>query len=481
MKRYPTVWEALIEASTGGLDPVGLVEEAYRAIASWEPGVNAFITLRPRHEALEEARESLERIEAGRPRPLEGVPVAVKDNIWVRGLPATAGSRFLETFRPPYDAHVVERLRGAGAIIVGKTNMDEYAMGSTGENSGYGPTRNPWDPSRVPGGSSSGSAAALAYGGAMLALGSDTGGSVRLPAAYTATVALRPTYGAVSRRGLIPYANSMDQIGPMARSVRDVALLYSIIAGGDPGDSTSVDHEPPDPWSLEPAMPENLRICSLRGVVEASEEPVRVEYEQLLARLESQGVRVEEVDLPLLDAALPAYYTIAMAEAASNLARYDGGLYPCRGVEAKTWRELNVEAREACFGREVKRRIVMGVLVLSEGYRDEYYLLAARVRRLIAEAVWKAASECILAMPTATVLPPRLGERAGDPLALYAMDLSTVLASLAGVPALSLPIGFRHGLPVGLQLMAGRWGERLLFEAGLLVEELTGLAGVVAG
>ena len=482
MRRPPSIAWAVEEARSGGLDPLGLLEEVLGEIARWEPLVNAYISIDSPGSLWERAAESLERIRSGTPRPLEGVPVAVKDNISTSWLPTTAGSLFLRGYKPPYNAHVVERLLDAGAIIVGKTNMDEFAMGSTGEYSAYGPTRNPWDPSRVPGGSSSGSAAALAYGGALGALGSDTGGSVRLPASYTATVGLKPTYGAVSRRGLVPYANSLEQIGPMARSVRDLAILYSVIAGPDPLDATSMDYEPPDPWGLEPLEPGEARLCSIREVSRAAEEGVSRVYERLLAKLESLGVVVEEVDLgPVSSVVLESYYTIAMAEAASNLARYDGGLYPCPGVPGRSWEELVVSSREACLGREVKRRILMGTLVLSEGYRDEYYVLATRARRLVRDRVLSLTRDCILATPTSTVLPPRLGERAGDPLALYAMDVATVIANLAGVPALSLPAGFHEGLPVGLQLMAAPWREDLLFRAGLLVEEATGLSGVAAG
>jgi len=470
-----------LEAYRRGSSVAKAVEQALAAIQAWEPRVNAFITVEDRERLLEAAARAEEAYRQGSPRPLEGVVVAVKDNISTSWLPTTAGSRFLESYTPPYNAFVVDRLLEAGAIIVGKTNMDEFAMGSTGENSAFGPTRNPWDLERVPGGSSSGSGAVLAYGGAHLALGSDTGGSVRLPAAWTLTVALKPTYGAVSRRGLIPYANSLEQIGPMGRSVRDVALLYSVIAGPDPLDATSIDYRPPDPWRLEPAEPRRLRLCLAEDVLEASDPLVAGRVEDVLAGLERLGVGVERVRLGFTSYVLPTYYTIAMAEAASNLARYDGVLYPCRGVEAPGWERLVVESREACLGREVKRRILMGVFVLSEGYRDEYYMMAARARRLIRDRLLELTSKCLVVTPTATVLPPRLGEKTGDPTAMYMLDVATVTANLAGVPALSLPAGLARGLPVGLQLMGPPMGEELLFRAGLLVEEVTGLAGVVAG
>ena len=467
------------QLASGVYNPVERLEEALYLISRLEEEVNAFITLLPEERLREEAREAQRRILEGKARPLEGVLVAVKDNISVRGLRATAGSKMLSCYKPPYNAHVVERLVDAGAIIVGKTNMDEFAMGSTGEYSAYGPTRNPWDMGRVPGGSSSGSAAALAYAAVDLALGSDTGGSIRLPAAFTATVGLKPTYGAVSRRGLIPYANSLEQIGPMARSVRDLALLYSVIAGRDPLDATSIDYQPPDPYTLEPRDPEAVRLCVPEEIIDASEAPVKAAFEGLLSRLEAQGATIEYFRAPWTSLVLPAYYTIAMAEAASNLARYDGSLYPCHDSRARTWEELNVEARTRLFGPEVKRRIAMGVLVLSEGYRDEYYVKAAKIRRLVRDRVLGIVRECIIGQPTSPVLPPRLGERLGDPLQLYALDISTVTANLAGVPALQLPVSVEP-LPVGAQLMARPRGEVDLFELGLLVEEITGLAGVSA-
>ncbi len=470
-------YELVQLAREGSYDPLSRLEEALRAIRRWEDRVNAFITIRDRGGLEEDARKSLERIERGSPRPLEGVLVGVKDNISTSFLPTTAASRILECYKPPYNAEVVDRLLHAGAIVVGKTNMDEFAMGSTGEYSAYGPTRNPLDPERVPGGSSSGSAAALAYSAVDLALGSDTGGSIRLPASYTGLVGLKPTYGAVSRRGLIPYANSLEQIGPMARSVRDVALLYSVIAGRDPWDSTTMDYEPPDPWSLEPLTPREARICVAARVLEYTDEDVRRVFMDFIARLDSEGYHVEEVEAGFYDHVLPAYYTIAMAEAASNLARYDGGLYPCNRPGARTWEELNVESRSRLLGPEVRRRIVMGVLVLSEGYRDEYYVLAARVRRLVRDRLATLTRDCLVVHPTAVTPPPRLGERLGDPRRMYALDIATVTANLAGVPALTVPVGEYQGLPVGAQFMAAPWREDLLFRMGLAVEEITGGAG----
>ncbi len=480
MRRAPGIAELLEAYANGDLDPVEHAARVLEEIRRWEPRVNAFISLEDPELVMEAAEEAARRWRRGEARPLEGILVGVKDNISTSFLPTTAASRMLDPYVPPYNATVVDRLLERGAIIHGKLNLDEFAMGSTGEFSAFGPTRNPWSLDRVPGGSSSGSGACLAYGGCDGALGSDTGGSVRLPAAYTATVGLKPTYGLVSRRGLIPYGNSLEQISPMARSVRDVAILLEAIAGWDPGDATSLRVEPPRLSSLEPAEPGEVRVCVPRGLPELAEEPVRRAFYSLLERLESEGASVGEVELRGVERALPAYYTIALAEAASNLARYDGTLYPMRGESGDYWRYV-AEARGRGFGFEVKKRILMGVYVLSEGYRDEYYVAATKLRRLVRDEVLRATRGCVLATPASPVPPPRLGERIGDPLKLYAMDVYTVIANLAGVPALVQPMGFHEGLPLGVQFIAGRLGEPQLVRLGLLVEEVTGLRGVVAG
>ncbi len=481
MRKLPTASELLEEFRNGSLDPVDHAERVLGEIERWEAKVNAYITIEAREAVIAQAEEAEERYRRGEARPLEGVLVAVKDNISTSFMPTTAASRMLEGYVPPFNATVVDRLLEAGAIVVGKANMDEFAMGSTSEFSAFGPVRNPWDLERVPGGSSGGSAACLAYGGCDLSLGSDTGGSIRLPAAYTATVGLKPTYGLVSRYGLIPYGNSLEQIGPMARSVRDVALLLEVIGGWDPKDATSLRVKPPRLSALEPAEPGSLRLCVPREMVEGAEEPVAKVFWRLMERLDSEGFEVEEARLPSASKALPAYYTIALAEAASNLARYDGGLYPRGDVEpGDYWRHV-AEARARGFGWEVKKRIVLGSYVLSEGYRDEYYVAATKVRRLVRDEVLRLARRCVIASPAAPILPPRLGERITDPLLLYAMDVYTVVANLAGVPALAMPAGFHHGLPVGVQFMAGKLEEDRLVRLGLFVEELTGLRGVAAG
>ncbi|MCE4625161.1 MAG: Asp-tRNA(Asn)/Glu-tRNA(Gln) amidotransferase subunit GatA [Desulfurococcales archaeon] len=473
---FESAWRLKEEMISGDLDPVEHAAHVLERIRRWEGSVHAYLSLRREDEILGDTGRAVERLRSGKARPLEGLLVAVKDNIMTLDLPTTAASKMLKGFKPGYEATVVERLRAAGAIITGKTNMDEFAMGSTTELSAYGPTRNPVDLERVPGGSSGGSAAVLAYGGADLALGSDTGGSIRLPASFTGTVGLKPTYGAVSRYGLIPYANSLEQIGPMGRSVRDVALLFSVIAGWDPRDATTLRRTGwVDPENLAPLDPHSLRICTPEELLEGTDASVAKRFDSLLGELEESGAVVEEVRIPVLREALPAYYTIAMAEAASNLARYDGSLYPCRpSTRPRSWEELVERTRTECFGSEVKRRILMGVYVLSEGYRDQFYLAATRIRRLIRNAMMAATRRCIVASPTGPVPAPRLGERIGDPLKLYALDVQTVTANLAGIPSLSQPMGRVMGLPVGVQWMGPSMGEETLLRLGLLVEEVLG-------
>ncbi|MCS7107025.1 MAG: Asp-tRNA(Asn)/Glu-tRNA(Gln) amidotransferase subunit GatA [Acidilobaceae archaeon] len=470
-------WQEL-EKIREGRDVVGHVEEVLARVEKWEGEVKAYISLeipellRQRGEELERRLRKGEKV-----GKLAGLLVSVKDNICTTALPTTAGSRMLDGYVSPYNATVVERLLAEDAIVIGKTNLDEFAMGSTTELSAFWPTRNPWDLTRVPGGSSGGSASSLAYGGADLSLGSDTGGSARLPAAYTATVGLKPTYGLVSRYGLIPYGNSLEQISPMARSVRDVALLLEVIGGWDARDATSLRVGSPV-FSLEPAEARGQKICLVKEMVEGAEEPVEKLFWNVVEKLSSEGAELEEVRIPVLSKALPTYYTIAFAEAASNLARYAGIFYPSKGSSG-IWEEYVGEARAKGFGREVKRRILMGVYALSEGFRDEFYVAATRVRRAIRDEVLKLTRRCIIAAQASPILPPRIGERLDDPLKLYYMDMYTVVANLAGVPALVQPIGFSHGLPVGIQWIAGPLEEQKLISLGLLVESLTGLAGVM--
>ncbi len=481
MRRLKQAWELARDFREGVEDPVEHAYKVLEAIGRWEGVVNAYISLESPDLVVEEAERVARGIRAGeRVGRLAGLLVSVKDNICTSFLPTTAGSRMLDPYIPPFNATVVERLLGEDAIIIGKTNLDEFAMGSTTELSAFGPTRNPWDPGRVPGGSSGGSAASLAYGGSDLSLGSDTGGSARLPAAYTATVGFKPTYGLVSRYGLIPYGNSLEQISPMARSVRDVALLLDVIGGWDPLDATSLRVDKPRTFTASKADPRRVTICVVKELAEGADEVIERAYWRILKRLESEGVELREEELPIASKALPAYYTIAFAEASSNLARYDGVFYPMKGG-GSSWDEDVELARMKGFGREVKKRILMGVYALSEGYRDEYYVAATKIRRVLRDEVLRITRNCIIASQASPILPPRLGERLDDPLKLYAMDVYTVIANLAGVPALVQPIEFHNGLPIGIQWMGKPLGEEELVSLGLLVEELTGLAGVVVG
>ena len=405
------------------------------------------------------------------------IPIALKDVISTRGVETTAGSRILSGYVPVFDATVAARCKGAGLTLLGKTNTDEFAMGSSTENSAYGPSRNPWDPSRVPGGSGGGTAAAVSAGLAPWGLGSDTGGSIKQPSALCGNVGLRPTYGTVSRYGVVAFASSLDQIGPVAKTVRDVALLYRIVSGRDPADSTTVDLPAPV------ALPADERLDGLRiGVprqavaLEATEPGVRESFEAALALAEELGAQVGECDLPLsFDYGLPCYYLIAPAEASSNLARYDGVRYGTRS-EGETYRDMVERTRDEGFGDEPKRRIMLGTYALSAGYYDAYYGQAQKVRTLIVRE-HAAAFEMfdVLATPTSPTVAFPIGDRAADPLAMYACDLLTIPSCLAGLPGLNVPCGFSEGLPVGLQLIGPQFGENALFHAGHAVERALGL------
>lgn len=453
------------------------LEAIYDRIRKVEAKVRSYITLRSREEVEREAEKVVKRLKQGEDLALAGIAVAVKDNISTRGIRTTCASRMLENYVPPYDATAVKLLKESGAVIIGKTNMDEFAMGSTTETSAFFPTRNPWDLERVPGGSSGGSAAALAAGEASLALGSDTGGSVRCPAAFTATVGLKPTYGLVSRFGLIAYASSLDQIGPMARTVADVALLLSVIAVHDPKDSTSIPRNGKiDYYSklgeLMSSRP-RLRIAVVKELWRGLEEDVERVLHRILDRICGEHT-CDEVSIPITRYALPAYYIIAMAEASSNLARYDGLRYGLHvDVEGRSWIEVFTKVRSRGFGFEVKKRIALGAFILSAGYQEQYYIRALRVRRLLKnefDRVFKRFD--LVALPSMPIKPPRLGEAITDPIKLYTMDIDTVIANLIGSPAISVPAGLAASLPVGIQFMGPPLSEEKLLYAGALVEEL---------
>jgi aspartyl-tRNA(Asn)/glutamyl-tRNA(Gln) amidotransferase subunit A len=398
------------------------------------------------------------------------VPIAIKDNICTAGLTTTAGSRLLETFVPPYDATVITRLEQAGAIIVGKTNCDEFAMGSSTENSAYGPSRNPWAIDRIPGGSSGGSAVAVAAGMTPVALGSDTGGSIRQPAAMCGIVGLKPTYGRVSRYGLIAYASSLDQIGPLAHTAYDAALVLNAIAGPDPHDSTGAPENVPDYTQALTGDVRGLRIGVPRGIVEQGvDEDVSKAFFEAVEVLRGRGAEVADIDLPHATYAIPTYYLVATAEASSNLARYDGVRYGFRAPgEYRDLQTMYRRTRDQGFGAEVKRRIMLGTYVLSAGYYDAYYLKAQQVRTLIGRD-YEAAFETVdtVAMPTSPMTAFRLGERVEDPLQMYLADVFTVSANLAGLPAISVPCGFsRERLPIGLQLTGRMFDEATLLKIG---------------
>ena len=424
---------------------------------------NTFITI-AEDQSLMRAR-SLDSGESG--GKLSGVPIAIKDNISTKNIQTTCASHILEGYIPPYDATVITRLYNEGAIVIGKTNMDEFAMGTSTESSYFGPTRNPHNPDCVPGGSSGGSAATVAAGEVAISLGSDTGGSVRCPASFCGVVGLKPTYGAVSRYGLVSYANSLEQIGPIASNVRDVALLYSVIAGHDPGDSTSV-----------PVDTEIEIDCDLRGLVigvpdqyfgEGIDPDVEKAVWNGIHHLEAEGATYREIDMPHTGYALPSYYIIAMSEASSNLARFDGMRYGLR-TEDKDWSTTFSEVRALGFGEEVKRRIILGTFSLSAGYHDKYYLKALKVRTLVKQDFDSAFENVdVLVAPTMPMPAFRIGELV-DPLSQYLADVNTVPVNLAGVPSVSVPCGSTHGLPIGMQIIGRHFDESRILGVAAAVE-----------
>jgi aspartyl-tRNA(Asn)/glutamyl-tRNA(Gln) amidotransferase subunit A len=464
-----------VELTQAHLDRIATVD------GDADQGVHAFLHV-DTEGALQQAQASDERRSRGTPAShLDGVPVAVKDILATRGLPTTCGSRILAGWVPPYDATVVQRLRAAGLPILGKTNMDEFAMGSSTEHSAYGPTRNPWDLTRIPGGSGGGSAAAVAAFEAPLAIGTDTGGSIRQPAAVTGTVGVKPTYGGVSRYGLVALASSLDQAGPVTRTVLDAALLHEVIGGHDPCDSTSIDE--PLPALVEAARDGDvagLRVGVVRELGGEGYQPgVRARFDEVVALLSGAGAEVVEVSCPHFDYALGAYYLILPSEASSNLAKFDAMRYGLRvrpdGVESPSAEQVMSATRAAGFGDEVKRRIILGTYALSSGYYDAYYGSAQKVRTLIARDFAAAFEQAdVLLSPTAPTTAFPLGERIDDPLAMYLNDIATIPANLAGVPGISVPAGLAEedGLPVGVQVLAPALADDRLYRVGAVIESL---------
>ncbi len=477
MKHYQlTIHEASDRLATGEFSAVELTQAVLERILAVDNDVKAYLTLTP-EEALAQARTADKRRAAGEDAPLLGIPLAIKDVLCTQGIPTTCGSRILENFIPPYDATAVARLKAAGAIILGKTNVDEFAMGSSTENSAFFTTHNPWDLSRVPGGSSGGSGAAVAADECLGALGTDTGGSVRQPAAFCGVVGLKPTYGRVSRYGLVAFASSLDQIGVLTKNVTDAALLLGVIAGHDPRDSTSMDVPVPD---YNGGLQDNNGLEGTRvGVpkeyfIEGMQPEVEMAARAAVDQLADLGAEIIEVSLPHTDYALPVYYLIAPAEASANLARYDGVRYGLR-VDGDGLIGMYKASRGQGFGPEVKRRIMLGTYALSAGYYDAYYLKAQKARTLI-KADFDATFEQVevIVAPTSPTTAFRIGEKTDDPLQMYLSDVFTLSMNLAGICGLSLPCGFdTDGLPIGMQVMGPAFGEEAVLRVAHAYEQAT--------
>jgi aspartyl-tRNA(Asn)/glutamyl-tRNA(Gln) amidotransferase subunit A len=457
------------------ISSIELTEAVFERIEKVEDKVKAYVTL-TKAEALQQARAADERIKNNENvTPLTGIPIAVKDNMCTQGVLTTCSSRILANYIPPYDATVVDKLKKAGAVILGKTNMDEFAMGSSTENSGMHPTHNPWDTDTVPGGSSGGSAAAVAADEAVLATGSDTGGSIRQPASFCGVVGFKPTYGRVSRYGLVAFASSLDQIGPITKDVTDTAILMNFLAGHDPKDSTSVDRPVPD---YRKALIGNVKKTKIGYVKElfgkGMEKEIKAAVKLAMKKFEELGAELVEISMPTFEYAVATYYLIAPAEASSNLARYDGVKFGHRNKEAKDMLSMYYETRREGFGPEVKRRIMLGTYALSAGYYDAYYLKALKVRTLIKQDFEKAFKKCeVLISPTSPTAAFKIGEKAADPLSMYLSDIATIPVNLAGLPAISLPCGSSNGLPIGFQIMGKAFDEETVLRAAFAFEQNT--------
>ncbi|MBN1805387.1 MAG: Asp-tRNA(Asn)/Glu-tRNA(Gln) amidotransferase subunit GatA [Sedimentisphaerales bacterium] len=467
------------KVTAGQMSSLEVTKAVFERIEKLEPVIGAYISTFP-DMALEKAADVDKRVAAGQPvGQLAGVPVAIKDNMCTAFGATTCASKILENFHAPYNATVVEKLLAADAVIVAKANMDEFAMGSSTENSGLKQTVNPWDTSRVPGGSSGGSCAAVAGGLCFAALGSDTGGSIRQPASFCGIVGLKPTYGRVSRFGLVAFGSSLDQIGPVTKDVSDSALMMNVIAGHDPSDSTSVDENISPVCDYLEKLDEpvsNLKIAIILQFAAGADEQVQRAINEAIDVYKKLGAEVIEVDMPHFDYAIATYYLIATAEASSNLARYDGVHYGYRSERAEDYIEVYTKSRAEAFGKEVKRRIMLGTYALSSGYYDAYYLKSLKVRNLIRTDFTKAFEKCdCMIMPVSPTTAFRIGEKVDDPLTMYLSDIYTIAANLAGIPGISIPCGFDdNNLPIGLQILAPAFGEKKLLRIARMYESQTG-------
>lgn len=474
MNLQVTIHEANRLLRSKQLSSVELTRAYLERIRQVEPRVHALVTVTD-DLALEQARRADELIEAGDANPLTGIPIVVKDNMCTRGVRTTCSSKMLQNFIPPYDATVVEKVKACGAVMVGKSNLDEFAMGSSTENSAFFVTGNPWDTSRVPGGSSGGSAVAVAAGETICALGSDTGGSIRQPAGFCSVVGMKPTYGRVSRYGLVAFASSLDQIGPLTQDVTDCALLLNAIAGDDSRDSTSVPQPVPDYTRCLTADLKGLRVGVPREYfVEGMQAEVAAAMQTAINKLEELGVVVDwEVSLPQTPHALAVYYIIAPSEASANLARYDGVKYGLSCEADSMWEALE-KTREHGFGPEVKRRIMLGTYALSAGYYDAWYLKAQKVRTLIRREFDEAFEKYdALVTPTSPTVPFKIGEKMDDPLQMYLSDVCTLPVNIAGLPGISIPAGFADGLPIGMQIIGKPFAEETILRVAYAYEQAT--------
>jgi len=457
------------------ISSVELTEAVFERIVKVEDKVKAFVTL-TKEEALHQAKAADERIKNNQNiTPLTGIPIAIKDNLCTRGILTTCSSKILANYIPPYDATAVTKIKTAGAVIIGKTNLDEFAMGSSTENSGFHPTHNPWNIETVPGGSSGGSAAAVAANEVILATGSDTGGSIRQPASFCGVVGLKPTYGRVSRYGLVAFASSLDQIGPLTKDVTDSAIMLNVLSGHDPKDSTSIDFPVPDYRKCLIDDVKKVKIGIIKDLLKEGVDPeIKKAIKDAADKLANLGAEMIEVSLPSFEYAVATYYLIAPAEASSNLARYDGVKFGNRIKGAKDLLSMYYETRRNGFGPEVKRRIMLGTYALSAGYYDAYYLKALKVRTLIQQDFEKAFGRCdVLISPTAPTVAFKIGEKVSDPLSMYLSDIATIPVNLAGLPAISIPCGFSRGLPMGLQIMGRAFAEEIILRVAFTYEQNT--------